>query len=433
MANTNFGLFKEDFSVAKIIRQIQDKYDWPKNINVNTGPDPDKVLELLSILKYKFIPSMSLQTLTPKVLSNIGRKNIPFKDFVDFQNKVTKRVGENTTTELILSLPGETKETFLDTVSRVLDSGVQNTVIYTLMSLKGTPLASGEMIERYGCKLKYRIVSRCFSQIDGEKILETEGVVVETKDMSYQDYLDLRGLALVITIFASSAELFPLRKFLMQHNLSVADWIFGINKKISDFPGLHSVYREFLQETRDELFSSESEVDDFFNKQKNYDLLTSGVLGDNLLRKYKSIALSKHYQESLKLALDELRGYAGLKIDSELMARLIANLGLYLKSRDVGDMFLDDYRNIPEQNVNMDYDVPQWVASKDGNLKLTDFARRVSYKLLATDYMRNRLKDFKVMNRDPVLSLQMLYRDGHIKDFWPAWVVAKETITRGVK
>lgn len=433
IANTNFGLFKEDFPVAKILRQIQDKYDWPKNINVNSGPDPDKVLELLSVLKYKFIPSMSLQTLTPKVLENIGRKNIAFGDFVNFQKQVTKRIGEKTTTELILSLPGETKETFLDTVSKVLDSGVQNIVIYTLMSLKGTPLALPQTIKDYGYKLKHRIVSRCFSQIGDIKIFETEAVAVENNTMSYEDYLDLRGLSLIITVFASSAEFYPLRKLLKQDNLSVADWVFGLNKKIMDFPGFYSMYKSFLQETQDELFSSESEIDDFFGKQENYDLLIDGSLGDNLLRKYKAIALSLYYQECLELALLQLRESVGPRLNQELIAGLIADLELYLKSRDVRGLLANDYKDMPRQSMVMHYDIPRWLDSSDDNLRLADFAGKVSYRLGITEYMRNRLKDYKIMNRDLMLSLQMLYRDGYIKDFWPEWVLADAAITKDAK
>jgi len=34
IANANMSLFKEDFAIAEIIRETQDKYNWPRNINV---------------------------------------------------------------------------------------------------------------------------------------------------------------------------------------------------------------------------------------------------------------------------------------------------------------------------------------------------------------------------------------------------------------
>ena len=47
------------------------------------------------------------------------------------------KTGETSTTELILCLPGETKKSFIETLKTVMNSGVQNIVIYTLMKLKG--------------------------------------------------------------------------------------------------------------------------------------------------------------------------------------------------------------------------------------------------------------------------------------------------------
>ena len=32
IANTNMGLFEQDFQIARIIRQVQEKYNWPKII-----------------------------------------------------------------------------------------------------------------------------------------------------------------------------------------------------------------------------------------------------------------------------------------------------------------------------------------------------------------------------------------------------------------
>ena len=92
MANTNMSLFDQDFEIAGIIRMIQEKYDWPLLININSGKNPKKLLDMLSILDFQ--PIMSLQTLTPGVLKNIKRKNIPFETFVDFQNKVAHKTGK---------------------------------------------------------------------------------------------------------------------------------------------------------------------------------------------------------------------------------------------------------------------------------------------------------------------------------------------------
>ncbi|MDD3375221.1 MAG: hypothetical protein PHY73_05815, partial [Candidatus Omnitrophica bacterium] len=420
LANTNFGLFEKDFEIAKIIRETQDKYDWPKVINVNSGKDPDKLLKTASILKYKFSPSIALQTLTPKVLKNIGRKNIEFEKFVDFQKTVSETIDKNTSTELILNLPGETKSSFLEVISSVLNSSVERIVIYTLMALRGTPLASKESAQKYDYDMRYRVVPRCFTEIDGIKIFEPEKVVVGTKDMSFDDYLYLRGLSLIITIFDSSVEMAPIKKFLADFDINIDKWIFGIHSSILDSKVLRSIYNNFMDETEKELFKSINSLKSFFNKKENYELLCSGKLGDNLSRKYKTIFLSQCYGECLKVACAELRVLAKKKEEKKQCDDMIDALESYLESRDINYLFEGkDVRKEP-RNIVLKYDIPKWLENKN-NKTLKKYKGEFLYSVVVTDYAYNRVKNFYLANRDPQLSLQILFRDGDIKDFWPKW------------
>ena len=421
LANTNFGLFEEDFAIARIIRSIQDKYDWPKLINVNSGKDPDKLMSLVSLLKYKFTPAIALQTLTPGVLKNIKRRNIEFGKFISFQKEVASSINENTSTELILSLPGETKKSFLAALTKVLDSGVQNIVIYTLMLLNGTPMADPEFLKRYRYLVRFRIVPRCFTDIDGKKVFETEKVVVQTRDMSFADYLELRSLALTVTLFASSAEFFPLRKFLLAHKLSIAKWARGIHKNIAGNTELAGPYRSFLEETRNELFVSQKALNDFFNDESNYTLLCAGGYGDNLLRKYKALLLSRHYTSCLELALTQFRRVAAGKIDKGVLEALAGDFKLFLGLRDIGHIFRQSPGILRRQNVILNFDIPAWLGRGKEDLSLAHRRGRFNYSVALNERACERLKTYSRMNNDAELSLQMLYRDGFIKDFWPEW------------
>lgn len=421
MANTNFGLFKQDLEIARAIRRIQDKYDWPKNININSGSNLNRLLDVLSILKYKFMPVNSLQTLTPKVLKNIKRKNVPLDNFVAFQKKVTQYINEYTATELILCLPGETKKSFLKTISLVLNSGVQNIVIFTLMVLRGIPIASRNFARQHGHIIRYRVVPRCFSEISGRKIFEFEKVVVGTKFMPFEDYIKLRGLSLIIAVFASSLEMFPLRKFMMQYKINIASWIFAIYDRIFDSKNLFFIYNSFLQETKDELFLSKEALLEFFNKKENYNLLCRGKFGDNVIRKYKTIMLSEHYKDCLQIAFLQLRYLLKQSQNLEGFDPLLKDLESYLKTRDVGHVFKEGYDDAVFQDVTLSYDIPSWLASENENVCLADCKGSYPYTMIITDYMRNRLNTFRQMNRNSELSVQVLYRDGYTRDFWPLW------------
>lgn len=413
LANTNMGLFEQDFSIAEIIREIQNKYNWPHIFNVNSGKDPAKLLKMLSIINFQ--PGIALQTLTPKVLENIARINIPFDKFVSFQRAVLSKTGQASSTELILSLPGETKETFLSTLKQVLNSGVQNVVIYTLMNLKGTTLSFSETIEKYGYKIKHRVVPRQFSGVNGKKIFDTEEVVVSTNTMSFEDYLYLRGLAFTITGFFSSAELVPLKRLLIEYNLDLADWVFSIHGSLDQFPKLKLLYEDFIQETKDELFESRQSLIDFFENEENFDALNRGEFGDNLLRKYKCLLLSEHFHDVLRLAIEQVKKPLSSCLGEE-SNELLEDMFKFLSTRDVSKI-LDGAEPVLQKNMHFSYDLPMWLSLGKG--VLGDFYGSFEYSVHFDKNLHVEMKKIAQMNKDEELSLQILYRDGNIREFWP--------------
>ncbi|MBT6047189.1 MAG: radical SAM protein [Candidatus Scalindua sp.] len=419
IANTNMGQFKQDFEIGRIIRETQKKYDWPRKIDVNSGKDPKKLLEMVSIVN--FPAAIALQTNTPHVLQNIKRKNIPFDKYVAFQKDLMSKSKDNSVTELILCLPGETKETFLDTLRDVINSGVQSIVIYTMMNLKGTPMSSVESSERYNHAIRHRIVPRQFSMIDGIKIMDTEEVVVATEDMSFNDYLSLRGLSFIVTTFFSSAELSPLKKFLLEYKMDIAEWIFSISERLPEYHELYQNYKAFLKETEDELFLSRDALIAFYHNPENFEALCSGRLGDNLLRKYKLLALSENYESCLKLAISVAREIIHDSFeDYKKVDVMIDDLTSYLFTRNMKSFLLEKNYTYRKQ-FHLNYDIPRWLENSDVGLLLEDFNSTCDYAVTFTDDTIKRLENIVEMNKDLILSLQILYRDGTIREYWPQW------------
>jgi len=418
LANTNMSLFKEDFAIAEIIKETQEKYDWPRIINVNSGKDPEKLLKMLSIINFQ--PALALQTLTPAVLENVKRKNIPLEDYIAFQREVLKKTGETSSTELILALPGETRESFLKTVKEVLNSGVQDICVFTLMNLKGTLLASAAYGERFSYLLRHRIVPRQFSLIDGVKIFDTEEVIVGTNTLSFKDYLDIRGLCFTITAFFSSTELIPLKRLLLEYGVLMSDWIFGVHRRLKEFPDLKARYEEFMLETEKELFSTREELIKFFDRAENFQALRSGRLGDNLLRKYKCLTLSYDYKTMLKLAIAEADRLLGERIGRDKSGAILNDMNSYLKEREVRDIFENSNFNISKR-IKLNYDIPKWLSSANEKSRLEDFFAPRAYTVVFDQNVKARAKNIVKANKDLELSLQILYRDGNIRDFWPKW------------
>ena len=419
IANTNMSLFNEDFLIADIIRKTKEKYGWPKLINVNSGKNPDKLIDMLKVIHFQ--PGIALQTLTPHVLQNIKRKNIPFEDFLAFQKKVSTLIEKPSATELILCLPGETKKSFLNTLKKILNSEIENIVIYTLMKLKGTPLALEENAKKYKYLVRHRIVPRQFSRINGELILDTEEVIVSTNTMSYDDYTVLRGLSFIVTVFFSSIELNPLKKFLIEENIDIAQWIFNIHDKIKDNHDLFMVYSQFLNETDSELFLSKQDLKNFYNIQNNYDLLSSGQLGDNLLRKYKCIILSKYFDQLLDLAISE----ASLALNDSKKNEIFDDLKTFISYRDLRQCINNN--SINREKLHLKYDIPNWLKKRNEVWPLNNYCQPVDYMVTLPQKAKERFNNIVELNKDFDLSLQIMYRDGITMQFWPTWEKIEST------
>ena len=149
IADSNFGMFEEDLDTCKVIAKEQDKNNYPKYINVATGKNKkERVLEAAKIVQGAMKLAGSVQSLDPDIQQNIKRKNISSKEIVDMALK-SAEIGANTYSEVILGLPGDTKEKHFSTLKTLVESSFTTLSMYQLMILPGTELGSQETKEKY--------------------------------------------------------------------------------------------------------------------------------------------------------------------------------------------------------------------------------------------------------------------------------------------
>lgn len=420
LANTNMSLFEEDFAIAEILARSQRDFGWPATIHTNSGKDTAKLLRMQRIVS--FVPDVALQTLTPAVLANIGRRNIPLEEFQALQGEMTRQ-GRPTATELILSLPGETRESFLDTVARVARTGVQRIVIYTQMHLSGTALATREWEERGGFVVRHRVVPRTFSRLDGELVLDTEEVVVGTRDMPMEDYFELRALAFTLDLVFNAIELSPIRRLIIEQGGDPWEWIRRVHEVLPKHPGLAEHYQAFMAETRGELFGSRQELLDFYALPENEKALFEGRLGDNLLRKYKFQVLSKDYLSCLEVALQtawDILSANAQEASRPGLAALIADLRTVLELRDYRLLHSMD----EPRAVHLDHDVPQWLSGRS-DASLASMTGGFEYEVVPSVEGRERLERLATVHNDQELTLQLLFQYMENDCLWPVWHPAK--------
>ena len=116
IADSNFGMFKEDVATAKALAKSQEMFGWPDHINTSTGKNKkERVLEVARIVGGKIVLSGSVQSLDLDVLENIKRKNISPDELMELA-KEAENVDANSYCELILGLPGETRDSHCRTM-----------------------------------------------------------------------------------------------------------------------------------------------------------------------------------------------------------------------------------------------------------------------------------------------------------------------------
>jgi radical SAM superfamily enzyme YgiQ (UPF0313 family) len=141
-ADINFGMYKQDLVTANVIREIQDKYNYPKTVIVATGKNmPQRIIDVASIIKGWQLGA-SIQSTDPGVLKASSRENITsnaYKKLIDFGNNSN---ATKTYTDLMVALPGDTKEKHYASLRWSIDNNVRSIRMHQSIMLVGTDMAS---------------------------------------------------------------------------------------------------------------------------------------------------------------------------------------------------------------------------------------------------------------------------------------------------
>ena len=119
-ADVNFGMYPTDRTTCEFLMESKKKYGWPLQVMATTGKNSKaRVIEITKILGEMFVVTMSMQSMDEQVLTNIGRSNIKLEHMVKVNDHL-RSDGRFTVCELIMPLPGETKETFIKGLNNLL-------------------------------------------------------------------------------------------------------------------------------------------------------------------------------------------------------------------------------------------------------------------------------------------------------------------------
>jgi len=291
-ADVNFGMYPTDRTTCEFLMESKKKYGWPLQVMATTGKNSKvRVIEITKILGEMFSINMSMQSMDEQVLRNIKRSNIKLDHMIKINNFI-KSEGKTARGELIIPLPGETKETFIKGLNALLKDSGTSICIYTLMMLHGTEFRNPQYRDKFKYKCKFRIVPLNFGEYDGRKIMDYEEVGVANKDLSFEDYLYIRVLALLVESLHNGRPFYEFFKFAKKFDIQPASLLSILCDNISDSPkSVQKLVNDFVNETKSELWDSEEKLIEHYKKDINYLKLKNGEVGGNLIYKYKSKSL----------------------------------------------------------------------------------------------------------------------------------------------
>lgn len=378
MADNNFGMYERDEKLAKYMRELQDRYNWPLAFDHTTGKaNYDRILRIASILQNKMSITCSCQTLNPKTLDVIGRKNLPMNEYKQVQSEIKSR-GMPSVVELIVPLPEETKQSFFDGVKQLMDVDVGIILVHTTILLENTRLNSDEMREKYDMKTAFRLVPRQFGEYNGERCFEVEEVCISTNTMSFEDYLEIRGFFLILSLLSSS-QYNVIERHLGELDIDLYDYCCLVWEKVCNGDSkLSHIYNEYINETKKELWDSPSNLRKYFSEEENYQKLLSGDLGDNLIRKYTTEIVVNHHVESVNLFYEVLYGCVDKKVD--ILSSLYSAKNWLLHVGNISSSINVKERNKSEW-MSLAHDVPSWYRDTHMSKPLSCYDGKFYYNL----------------------------------------------------
>ena len=332
ITDLNFGMYKQDIETAKVVAEIQKIYKYPTIMAASAGKNmPERIIEVGKIVN-GWVLGSAVQSTDPEVLKSIKRSNISsdaYKKVIDFGNSNNS---SKTYSEVILGLPGDTKQKHFETIRFGVDSNVNRMSMYQAMLLAGTEMASNADRKKFGLITKFRTIPGCIGIYDilGEKqpVAEIEEIILGSNTLSTGDYLECRVMNLIVETFYNNAmfeEIYPMLRALevspMDCLIYIKDHQELYSKKIKE------ILASFITETTEDLFTTRDEANKFVLNVDVINKYIGGELGTNELL-YHRVLLFNEFDDICNLMFEAV---AGTLKQKKLLTNAIENYLLDLK------------------------------------------------------------------------------------------------------
>lgn len=204
-ADANFGIATRDVDIARYLVCAREKNGYPKIFRPTYAKNSNEtVFEAGKALHTSGADkgvTISYQSLNPRTLELIGRKEIDMNTFSDLAQKYSA-AGIPTYTELILGLPGETYESFCKGLCHLLEAGQHNSIaVYQCQIYTNALMCNKNFQKEHGIKTARVPVNGAHYKLDFNGITEYYDVVIGTADMSTKEWVKANMFSVVLQAF----------------------------------------------------------------------------------------------------------------------------------------------------------------------------------------------------------------------------------------
>ncbi|MGI0010646.1 MAG: B12-binding domain-containing radical SAM protein [Nitrosopumilaceae archaeon] len=362
ISDLNFGMFPRDIEVCDAIVEIQQKYGYPRRVMSTTGKNKkERIIQAIKRLNGTMSLTMSVQSMDEQVLSNIRRANISVDHMLALMPAI-READLVTESEVILGLPGETYESHVNTLRKLVRAQLDFIQVYTCMLLNGSELNTPEQRKKWGFKSKFRILPRDFATIsNGKKVIEVEEVVVGSNTLTFDEYVDLRLLAFAIWVTNIGIIYDPLLKLLRERNMDVFELFFRTMKQVNNAHiNIQKVFNSYRKATVDELWDSSEEIQIHYQDDKEYQKLLNGEAAMNVIQYHNALVRAEYMDDwteyILGIAYDLLKETR--QLDEELEQQFL-DVGNYC--RGLGHNTMGNDRMLTNPEFTFRYDIKRWL------------------------------------------------------------------------
>jgi radical SAM superfamily enzyme YgiQ (UPF0313 family) len=382
--DANFGIRSRDIEIAKKLTASKKNTGYPKDFRVCfTKNSTHKIFDLATIFNDSGMlkgVSLSMQSLNEKALNFIKRDNIKLSTFEDLQKKYSNS-NISTYTELIIGLPGETYESFVDGLCTLLERGQHHQIlVYNLSVMPNSEMGNETYQKLHGIVTIDSPIFQAHSSSNSQTddIIEYEPIIISTNDMNLEDWKKSYKFSWVIQCFHTLGLTQSMAIFFRNYsNISYKNFYMfllnfcEVNKSLNLSKELNNVdiilnkalngkgFGQTIEEFSDIVWPIEEAS--YLRISNNIDIIFSEL---------------KYFIESLLIANK-------LEINDNLIKDLInfqfAEVATHLK----GDNF-----------INLKYDIPEYIKAIKENNKIELNHSEFIYEIINRNEYLNKKKEF---------------------------------------